>query len=1061
MSFRLSQAFISKYEGKQPNWGFNGLGYVIYKRSYARYYCRDCGSYLIDGEETQQTCDTCSSTNVGVEEFWQTCRRVVEGTFELQRRHVNSIGTRWNAQKAQASAQEMFKLMWDFKFLPPGRGLWAMGSPIVMDRGNGAALFNCGFTSTQNIDYDFAEPFCFLFEASAHGVGVGFDTRGEGKVTIVTPKIGQDTLVVEDSREGWSVALRRVLQAYVGKGSLPAKIDYSLVRPKGAPIKTFGGTASGHEALRELLEVDVPKVLTPGVITSTHIVDLQNVVGKCVVAGGARRSSEIALARIDDEEFTKLKLDDAKLQDYRWNSNNSHFVPPMYSEFSRFQDPIMQRGEPGFVFLHNIQAYGRMAEPPTHVDFRAVGVNPCGEQSLEDGELCNVVETFPAHCDSFEEFKRVLKYSYLYGKTVTLTKTPWARTNEIMLRNRRIGLSMSGIIQNINKVGFAEHIRWCDEGYAYLKELDKIYSEWLCIRPSIKMTTVKPSGCRPDTALTTTSLGVLTLKEILKDHPSEAAWGDVSGIQAIQDSGTTQVTRSFRNGDAEVYSVRTSYNHVLESTAEHMWFVKERRLPRKPAKPVNAWVRTDELQPRDVIEAIPGLYTNTEHAALTPLELHDGEFYHNVKACKLPSNMSPDLAWLLGYLWGDDAMSEHKSRLRWVDSSIDNLQKAQRIILELFGLDAHIRELSDRRAHTLEIGSRFLWEWLRVNGIRKYGDSGLEDIPLVVRTSSTEDIVAFIAGLLDADGCVHSSSKKGFFTYTIATAYESFAKHLQNVCFAVGLVLGRSHNTKGSNLQASKSIWLLTQSTHTTDTAFSWLLQHSNKVALAPHKAGFDGWAHQQQTHHHKVMGEVESIEPIGVLPTFDIETNSHWYYAGGFKSHNTVSLLCGATPGIHYPHSEYILRRVRFTNGSTLLKALQRAGYPSEPDYYDKNVTVVGFPIQEANFSRGKNDTTIWEQIENAAQMQAYWSDNSVSITVDVKPHEADQIPLVLDRYQTRLKTVSFLPTVDHGYVQPPYEEITKEKFEELNATIKKLDLSKAEHEVTDRFCDSDVCQI
>lgn len=68
--------------------------------------------------------------------------------------------------------------IFNMKFLPPGRGLWAMGSPITEDRQLYAALNNCAFVSTSNLRDGPARPFCFLMDAAMLGVGVGFDTAG-------------------------------------------------------------------------------------------------------------------------------------------------------------------------------------------------------------------------------------------------------------------------------------------------------------------------------------------------------------------------------------------------------------------------------------------------------------------------------------------------------------------------------------------------------------------------------------------------------------------------------------------------------------------------------------------------------------------------------------------------------------------------------------------------------------------------------------------------------------------------------------------------------------------
>jgi ribonucleoside-triphosphate reductase len=86
------------------------------------------------------------------------------------------------------------------------------------------------------------------------------------------------------------------------------------------------------------------------------------------------------------------------------------------------------------------------------------------------------------------------KFAYLYAKTVTLIPTHDERTNAVMLRNRRIGMSQSGVMQSIAKHGLRNHFDWCDKGYAYTQKLDELYSEWLCIPRSVKMTSVKPSG---------------------------------------------------------------------------------------------------------------------------------------------------------------------------------------------------------------------------------------------------------------------------------------------------------------------------------------------------------------------------------------------------------------------------------------------------------------------------------------------------------------------------------------------------------------------------------------
>jgi hypothetical protein len=145
----------------------------------------------------------------------------VEGTYTVQRVHCAERGLPWDEDAAQARAAEAYRRMWSFQWSPSGRGLWIMGTRFLYERG-AAALNSCGFVSTIDLARDFAAPFCWMLGMSMLGVGVGFDTRGAGRLTIARPRRAQDVHVVEDSREGWSEALGRLLRAYAGQGALPA-----------------------------------------------------------------------------------------------------------------------------------------------------------------------------------------------------------------------------------------------------------------------------------------------------------------------------------------------------------------------------------------------------------------------------------------------------------------------------------------------------------------------------------------------------------------------------------------------------------------------------------------------------------------------------------------------------------------------------------------------------------------------------------------------------------------------------------------------------------------------
>ncbi len=642
--FRLSEAFLEQYREKQPQWG--PIGYFTFKRTYAR---------PVEGENR-------------TEEFWETARRVVEGCFSAQKFHCTRLSLPFDEEEAQKSAQIMFKKMWEFKFIAPGRGLWMMGTEFVDQRGS-MALNNCGFVSTEDIDLKGSKAFEWTMDGLMLGVGVGFDTKGAGKIVVKEPNREKVILQIPDSREGWVESLGHVLRAYFYGNNLP-ELDYSLIRPAGALIKGFGGVASGPSPLKEMHD-DIKSLLESRIgqpLRSTDIVDLFNFVGKCVVAGNVRRSAEIALGSMDDEAYITMKEDQEKVRSHRWASNNS-VIAEIGMDYSKISKGIAKNGEPGVLYLENARKYGRTADPPDWKDKKAMGVNPCGEQTLESFELCCLCETFPSRHDSWQEFQETLKYAYLYAKSVTLLNTHWKETNAVMGKNRRIGISQSGIIDAFVKHGRRTMLNWCDKGFKYLRELDEKISDWLCIPKSIKITTVKPSG---------------------------------------------------------------------------------------------------------------------------------------------------------------------------------------------------------------------------------------------------------------------------------------------------------------------------------------------------------------------------------------------------------TVSLLPGVSPGIHYPHAEYYIRRVRVGKSSLLVPVLKEAGYHIEDDVYSKTAFVIDFPIHEVHFDRAKHQVSIWEQVQNAADYQRYWSDNQVSITVTFRADEAKDIVHVLEAYEDKIKGLSMLPLRDHGYVQAPYEEITKEKYDVMVKDLREIDLGKTLERIAGAmFCDGENCAL
>lgn len=487
-SFRLLDDFINKYSEVEPPFGFadaggNSLGEITFIRTYSRV------------------------KEDGTKEKWhEVCRRVIEGMYSVQKNHAKENRLPWNDNKSQKSAQEAYDRMFNLKWTPPGRGLWAFGTPMTMEKRNSASLQNCAMVSTRDIDRnDPGALFSWVMDALMLGIGVGFDTLGNDKdLEIYAPTEPSQVYDVPDTREGWVESVRILLNSFLRPNQPIQEFNYDLVRPAGAPIKGFGGVASGpaplillHDRIRNAIGTRAGEKLD-----SRAIVDIVNLIGTCVVAGNVRRSATLALGAADDVDFMNLKNPEAfpernsfdpEKPGWAWMSNNS-ISAKVGTNYEEYVDLIVNNGEPGFIWLDVARNFGRLADPADGKDYRVMGFNPCAEQPLESYELCTLVEVHLNRHDSKEDFLRTLKFAYLYGKTVTLMPTHWQTTNGIMQRNRRIGTSLTGIASFADIHGLPTVRAWMDEGYNKIRHYDKKYSEWLCVRESIRVTTVKPSG---------------------------------------------------------------------------------------------------------------------------------------------------------------------------------------------------------------------------------------------------------------------------------------------------------------------------------------------------------------------------------------------------------------------------------------------------------------------------------------------------------------------------------------------------------------------------------------
>lgn len=454
----IDDKFVASYANRPVPWGFNGMGEIVFLRTYSR-----------------------TKENGNIETWPETIQRVVNGAIE--------IGVPYTREEAE----ELFDHMYNLRCSMSGRALWQLGTGMVA-RFGGASLNNCYFTNIEKV-----EDFEMLFDYLMLGGGVGFSVerskihdlpRIKSGVSITQERSNDADIIVPDSRTGWRRLLHSVLKSYFDTGK---SFTYStiLIREFGAPLKTFGGTASGPGALIDGIS-DICKVLDNRVgkkLRSIDVLDICNIIGRIVVSGSSRRSAQIAMGDPDDVLFLRAKnWGSGNIPGWRANSNNSLYADGWEEIPAELWRGYDGSGEPyGLVNRKLARTHGRLGEK--RPDATIEGFNPCAEIALADGESCNLATIFLPNIESLPQFLSLSRLLYMTQKQITRLPYPYEKTTSIVRTNARLGQSITGVLQATE-----QQVSWLDTAYKYLRDLDKEYSAEKGFPESVRMTTVQPSG---------------------------------------------------------------------------------------------------------------------------------------------------------------------------------------------------------------------------------------------------------------------------------------------------------------------------------------------------------------------------------------------------------------------------------------------------------------------------------------------------------------------------------------------------------------------------------------
>jgi ribonucleoside-triphosphate reductase len=425
----------------------------------------------------------------GGQSWTDTIARVVIGNVKL------------DPSVTQEEADILFTLFWEMKALPPGRGLWTGGIEGMPPE----ARYNCWGITIRDVD-----DWCWTANMLMLGGGVGVGLQEIDKLPdVVYPGREPNLFItcdtyhpnadevkangdiepytdtdykVADSRQGWVEALRVVMEAAFAGSNVD--IDVSGVRPRGLPIKTFGGTACGPGPLVDLLRAvwSIIRDASGRKLNSVECLDITNHIGLCIKSGNVRRSALIVLGDPNDHAFRDAKKSLDAINSHRHTSNNSlaftSWTQLMDTDWRALVEDNATFGEPGIANLVLCRTF----------DSNINTFNPCGEVGLWDRESCNLGEVFPALCDTEEERHLAFTMVTRYCLRQRLTPMSDPMTDSVRKATMRLGVAIGGLCD----------FEWTPEMlksyYDTTKMESMVYAKTLGVNVPIAVTCVKPSG---------------------------------------------------------------------------------------------------------------------------------------------------------------------------------------------------------------------------------------------------------------------------------------------------------------------------------------------------------------------------------------------------------------------------------------------------------------------------------------------------------------------------------------------------------------------------------------
>ena len=384
----------------------------------------------------------------------------------------------------------------DLEVMPSMRCLMTAGAALERDN---VAGFNCSY-----LPIDHPRAFDELMYILLCGTGVGYSV--ERQYVSALPEVAEEfhdsetTIHVPDSKVGWAKSFRQLVSLLYA-GEVP-QWDTSKVRMEGAPLKTFGGRASGPGPLEDLFRftIEVFRGAAGRKLSSLEAHDLCCKIAEVIVVGGVRRSALISLSNPSDGRLRGAKSGQWWVDNGQRALANNSACYTERPEFDFFLDEMRalyesKSGERGvFSRVAAQKVAARNGRRDAEVDF---GTNPCSEIILRPNQFCNLTEVVVRAEDTLEDLKEKTRKATILG-TLQATLTDFRYLRSIWKRNTEeealLGVSLTGImdhkvLSNPNKAG-----EWLEDMRNVAIETNRDWAQRLGINPAAAITCVKPSG---------------------------------------------------------------------------------------------------------------------------------------------------------------------------------------------------------------------------------------------------------------------------------------------------------------------------------------------------------------------------------------------------------------------------------------------------------------------------------------------------------------------------------------------------------------------------------------